>query len=64
MDVISNQELEAGLAQMQPADQEVKAALNEPVTQNHSADARTARHSRWDAVQRTFVDVPRPLGKA
>jgi hypothetical protein len=59
---------------MPPVNQEVKRNLNERVLDNHNADARTeekqlaplflpdiakAFRSRWDTVQRGFVDDPR-----
>jgi hypothetical protein len=71
VNAIRKQELEAGLAEMPPVNQEVKRDLPEPV---HNADARTeekqlaplflpdiakAFRSRWDTVQRGFVDDPR-----
>jgi hypothetical protein len=64
----------AALTQMPPAQQEVKRDLNEPVLDNHNSDMRTEEkqlaplflpdvaqefRSRWDTVQRGFVDDPR-----
>jgi hypothetical protein len=83
MNAITNRELESGgpitadlavVAEMPPAQQEVKRVLNEPVLDNHNSDVRTEEkqlaplflpdvakefRSRWDAVQRGFVDDPR-----
>jgi hypothetical protein len=74
LNAIRKQELEAGFAEMPPVNQEVKQDLREPVLDNHDADAKTEEkqlaplflpdmakelRSRWDAVQRGFVDDPR-----
>ena len=74
MNAIRKQELEAGLAEMPPVNQEAKRDLDEPVFDNHNADARTTEkqlaplflpdmakefRARWDGVQRGFVDDPR-----
>ncbi len=73
MNAIRKQELEAGLAEMPPVNQEVKRDRNEPVLDNHNGDARTEEklgplflpdmakefRARWDSVQRGFVDDPR-----
>jgi hypothetical protein len=87
MNTITNTELQKGvlvpadlaaLAQMPPAQQEVKRDLNEPVLDNHNTDVKTEEktedkqlaplflpdvakefRSRWDTVQRGFVDDPR-----
>ena len=64
----------AGLAKVPPAQQEAEGDLNEPVLDNQNTDARTEEmvlvplflpdvakefRSRWDTVQRGFVDDPR-----
>jgi hypothetical protein len=64
----------AGFAKMPPAQQEAEGDLNEPVLDNQNADVRTEERelaplflpdvakefrSRWDTVQRGFVDDPR-----
>jgi hypothetical protein len=64
----------AAFAQMPPAQQDVRRDLSEPVLDNHKSDVRTDEkqltplflpdvakefRSRWDAVQRGFVDDPR-----
>ena len=74
MNAIRKQELEPGLAEMPPVNHELKRSLNERVLDNHNAVAGTeekqlaplflpdiakAFRSRWDTVQRGFVDNPR-----
>lgn len=74
MNAIRKQELEAGLAEAPPVNQEFGRDLSEPVLDKHNADARTEEQqlaplflpdmakefrSRWDTVQRGFVDDPR-----
>ncbi len=83
MNAITNRELESGgpvtadlaiVAEMPPAQQESKRALNESVLDDHNSDVRTEEkqlallflpdvakefRSRWDIVQRGFVDDPR-----
>jgi hypothetical protein len=83
MNTITNTELQKGvlvpadlaaLAQMPPAQQEVKRDLNEPVLDNHNTDVKTEDkqlaplflpdvakefRARWDTVQIGFVDDPR-----
>jgi hypothetical protein len=73
VNAIRKQELEAGLAEMPPLNQEVKRDLNARALDNHSGDARTEEklaplflpdmakefRSRWDTVQRGFFDDPR-----
>jgi hypothetical protein len=64
----------AGVEKMPPAQQEAKGDLNEPVLDNQNTDLRTEERelaplfladvakefrSRWDTVQRGFVDDPR-----
>ena len=63
----------AAVAEMPPARHEVKRDLNEPVLDNHNTDVKTEDkqlaplflpdvakefRSRWDTVQRGFVDDP------
>jgi hypothetical protein len=74
VNAIRKQELEAGFAEMPPVNQKVKRDLGEPVLDNHHADAMAEEkqlaplflpdmakefRSRWDTVQRGFVDDPR-----
>jgi hypothetical protein len=74
VNAIRKQELEPGLAEMPPVNHELKRSLNERVLDNHNAVAGTeekqlaplflpdiakAFRSRWDTVQRGFVDDPR-----
>jgi hypothetical protein len=74
MNAIRKQELETGYAEMPPVDQGVRGDLSEPVPDNHTANGGTEEkqlaalflpdtakefRSRWDAVQRGFVDDPR-----
>jgi hypothetical protein len=74
VNAIRKQELEPGLAEMPPVNHELKRNLNERVLDNHNAVAGTeekqlaplflpdiakAFRSRWDTVQRGFVDNPR-----
>ena len=64
----------AAFAEMSPAQQEVEQDLSEPVLDHHNTDVKTEEkqlaplflpdvaqefRSRWDAVQRGFVDDPR-----
>jgi hypothetical protein len=64
----------ATFAEMPPAQPEVERDLNEPVLDHHDSDMRTEEkqlaplflpdvaqefRSRWDSVQRGFVDDPR-----
>ena len=64
----------SGFAKMPPAQQEAEGDLNEPVLDNQNTDGRTEERelaplflpdvakefrSRWDTVQRGFVDDPR-----
>ena len=82
MNTVTNRELEKGglitadwaaIAEMSPAQQEVKRDLNEPVPDHHNTDVRTEEkqlaplflpdvakefRSRWDTVQIGFVDDP------
>jgi len=73
VNAIRKQELAAGLAKM-PVNQEVRRDLPAPVLDHRNADARTEEkqlaplflpdianefRSRWNTVQRGFVDDPR-----
>ena len=64
----------AGLSKMPPAQQEAEGDLNEPLLDDQNSDVRTEERelaplflpdvakefrSRWDTVQRGFVDDPR-----